>query len=426
MHVFEQFESRVRSYSRSFPVIFSRAKGAFLFDEHDRRFIDFLSGAGSLNYGHNNPRLKNAILRYLEEDGITNSLDLATLAKQRFIERFRSVILEPRGLDYRLQFTGPTGSNGVEAALKLARKVTKRSNVVAFTGGYHGLTAGALAATANTFFRDESFVNRSNVSFLPFDNYLDGLDSIAYMRKAISDPSSGVDLPAAVILETIQAEGGINVASIEWLRSVEAICREHGIVLIVDDVQVGNGRTGTYFSFERAGIRPDIIVLSKSLSGFGLPMTVVLIRPELDRWNPGEHSGTFRGNNLAFVAGAEAMSYWEDDQLSRHTVELGRAVASWLEHVSSRYPEMPSRHRGLGLIWGLDVEDPSMAREIRQQAFHGGLIVELCGAHDNVVKILPPLMIEPPVLEEGLAILEKAVERSLGQASVGSARAARS
>src|SRR5712692_8706913 len=178
MHVFEQFESEVRKYSRAFPVVFSRAKGAFLFDEHDRRFIDFLSGAGSLNYGHNNPHLKHAILRYLEEDGITHSLDLATTAKRRFIERFRSVILEPRGFDYKLQFTGPTGTNGVEAALKLARKVTSRSNVVAFTGAYHGLTAGALAVTANTFYRNESFVSRSNVSFLPFDGYLDGVDSI--------------------------------------------------------------------------------------------------------------------------------------------------------------------------------------------------------------------------------------------------------
>ena len=412
MNVFEQFESEVRLYSRIFPTVFTRAKGACLFDEHDRRFIDFLSGAGSLNYGHNNPQFKHALIRYLEQDGITQSLDLATSAKRQFIERFRSVILEPRALDYKLQFTGPTGANGIEAALKLARKITNRSNIIAFTGAFHGLSAGALSITANTFYRNESYVSRSNVSFLPFDGYLDKFDSIDYARKVISDPGSGVDLPAAVILETVQADGGINVASVEWLRSIEDLCREYGILLIVDEIQVGNGRTGTYFSFERARIRPDLVVLSKSI-GLGLPMTLVLIRPEWDRWSPGEHTGTFRGNNLAFVAAAEAICYWQDAQLSQSIARLGQLVATSLGNLASRYPKVRPRCRGLGLIWGLEIDDPKVAIAIRANAFQRGLIVELCGARDNVVKILPPLTIEESVLREGLTILESAFEQVL-------------
>jgi diaminobutyrate-2-oxoglutarate transaminase len=409
MQIFEQYESNVRSYSRAFPVVFTQAKGAFLIDEQDRTYIDFLSGAGSLNYGHNNPRLKAAVLRYLEQDGITLSLDLATVAKRQFIERFRSTILAPRGLDYKLQFTGPTGANGVEAALKLARKVTGRANVVAFTGAFHGLSAGALAVTANAYYRNERFVNRSNVSFLPFEGYVDGVDSSRYLRKAIQDTASGVDLPAAIILETVQAEGGINVASSQWLQNVQAICREYGILMIVDDIQVGNGRTGTYFSFERAGIVPDIVVLSKSIGGFGLPMTVVLVRPELDDWQPGEHTGTFRGNNLAFIAGAKALSYWEDDQLSEHINRMGRRVAAVLEQLRLQHPETLPDSRGLGLIWGLEVADPEMAQAIRRVAFERGLIVELCGARDHVVKLLPPLTIEESVLADGLAILASTV-----------------
>ena len=422
---FDQYESNVRTYCRAFPVVFSHAKSAFLIDEQDRTYIDFLSGAGSLNYGHNNPRLKAAVLRYLEQDGITLSLDLATVAKRQFIERFRSTILGPRGLDYKLQFTGPTGANGVEAALKLARKVTGRANVVAFTGAFHGLSAGALAVTANTYYRNERFVNRSNVSFLPFEGYVDGLDSSLYLRKAIEDTASGVDLPAAIILETVQAEGGINVASSEWLVKVEAVCREYGILMIVDDIQVGNGRTGTYFSFERAGILPDIVVLSKSIGGFGLPMTMVLVKPELDDWQPGEHTGTFRGNNLAFIAGAEALSYWEDDQLSEHINRMGHRVAASLEQLMRQHPETLPRYRGLGLIWGIEVADPEMAKAVRRGAFERGLIVELCGARDNVVKILPPLTIEESVLADGLSILENTIAHVL-QSSTGPAATASS
>jgi diaminobutyrate-2-oxoglutarate transaminase len=423
MDIFEQYESNVRTYSRAFPVVFSHAKSAFLIDEQDRTYIDFLSGAGSLNYGHNNPRLKAAVLRYLEQDGITLSLDLATVAKRQFIERFRSTILDRRGFDYKLQFTGPTGANGVEAALKLARKVTGRANVVAFTGAFHGLSTGALAVTANTYYRNERFVNRSNVSFLPFEGYVDRVDSSRYLRRVIEDTASGVDLPAAIIMETVQAEGGINVASSQWLMTVQDVCREYDILMIVDDIQVGNGRTGTYFSFERAGILPDIVVLSKSIGGLGLPMTVVLVRPDLDDWEPGEHTGTFRGNNLAFIAGAEAMSYWEDDLLSEHINHMGHLVSASLEQMIRQHPKTLSCYRGLGLIWGIEFSNPELAKAVRREAFERRLIVELCGARDNVVKILPPLTIEEAVLADGLSILENTVAHVLQSSAVVSAEA---
>lgn len=408
MHIFDCYESEVRSYCRSFPAIFSRAQGAHIFDESGRRYIDFLSGAGSLNYGHNHPLLKRAIMEYMEQDGITHSLDLATTAKGRFIESFRSIILEPRSLDYKFQFTGPTGANGVEAALKLARKYTGRRNVVAFTGGYHGLSAGALAVTANSYYRDNSYVTRGDVSFLPYDGYLDGMDTMALIRKVLTDPASGVDHPAAVIVETIQSEGGINVASANWLRSLESICREQEILLIVDDIQAGVGRAGSFFSFEEAGIVPDIVVLSKSVSGFGLPMTVVLLKPEIDVWKPGEHTGTFRGNNLGFVAGAEALEFWRSDDFAESIREKGTRVESRLREISERWIGPAARVRGRGMLYGLDVNDPELARAIRSAAFEAGLIIELCGPRDTVVKLLPPLNVEDIVLDEGLAMLEHA------------------
>ena len=405
MSVFELFESEVRSYCRAFPAVFRRACGSFLFAEDGRRYIDFMSGAGALNYGHNNPKLKRALIDYLEDDGVAHSLDLATVAKQRFIERFVETILRPRNLDYKLQFTGPTGANGVEAALKLARSVKQRRNIVAFSGAYHGLSSGALAVTANSHYRNEAWVNRTDVSFLPYDNFVEGVDSLPYIRKFIADPSSGVDKPAAVILETVQAEGGVNVASVEWLRSVERLCRENDILLIVDDIQVGNGRTGPYFSFERAGIQPDIVVLSKSISGFGLPMTLVLLNRELDQWKPGEHTGTFRGNNLAFVAAAEALDYWQTDALTQSVLHKGRLVQRRLREIAAANPDLNAQPRGLGLIQGLALQDPSKAAQIAEAAFHSGLIIERVGSQDNVLKILPPLTIEDTVLEEGLEIL---------------------
>lgn len=411
METFQRLESEVRSYCRSFPVLFSGAKGSFLYDAEGNRYLDFLSGAGTLNYGHNNPAIKQAVIEYLQGDNILHSLDLSTVAKKRFLERFGKVILEPRGMDYKVQFTGPTGANAVEAALKLARLVKKRSNVIAFTNGYHGLSSGALSVTGNSFYRNEAFVHRHNVSFLPFDGYFGGeTDTVAYLRRLLNDTGSGVDLPAAVIFETIQAEGGVNVASLSWLRDMAALCKEFDILLIVDDIQVGNGRAGSFFSFEEAGIAPDMIILSKSIGGIGLPLALVLMKPEHDVWKPGEHTGTFRGNNLAFVAAAEALSYWETDALARDVKSKGLLLRNRLEELRARNDRLLTGVRGKGLIWGLEFAMPEACKAVANEAFARKLVIERCGPKGNVLKFLPPLVIEEVDLMHGADVVAASIE----------------
>ncbi len=407
-------ESEVRSYCRSFPAVFERAKGSCLFDQADKRYLDFFSGAGAINYGHSNDRMRAALLAYIESDGIIHSLDMATTAKFQFMERFVTSILCPRGLDYKLQFTGPGGTNAIETALKIARLNTKRPHIAAFTNGYHGLTLGSLAITSNAHYRNDAFLDRSNASFLPFDGYLGyGVDTIAHIRKLLVDSSSGLGLPAAIVAETVQAEGGVQVARVPWLQDLSALCREFGILLIVDDIQVGCGRTGTFFSFEAADIQPDIVVLSKAISGYGLPMSLVLMRPELDQWKRGEETATFRGHNLAFVTAAEAIGYWETEDFAREIRAKGATVSQRLEELCQSLPEAGLRHRGYGLIQGLELPDPAVAAAVVRHAFAGGLIIELCGPGNNVLKLLPPLVIEADELDEGLSILERSLRSAL-------------
>lgn len=406
MRIFEEMESEVRGYVRSFPAIFDKAVGSEMFDESGKRFIDFFAGAGTLNYGHNNPQVTEAMIEYLQHQGIVHGLDKATIAKRNFLQKFRDTILRPRDLQYKVQFTGPTGTNAVETALKLARMVKRRSNVIAFTNGYHGLTMGALAVTGNYFYKDESYGSRANTAFMPFDGFLgEGVDTIDYLRRFLTDGSSGVDLPAAIIVETVQGEGGINVASIEWLQNLEALCREFDILLIIDDIQVGNGRTGTFFSFERANIHPDMVCLSKSIGG-GLPMALLLMRPELDQWQPGEHTGTFRGNNLAFIASEKALAYWDNDDLSQAVKYKGDIIKNALDKMVEDFPELNPEVRGIGMVWGLEMAT-GMASEASQEAFSRGLIIETAGANNQVLKFLPSLLIEEDLLKEGLDIIRE-------------------
>lgn len=413
MRIFENMESRVRGYIRSFPVIFKTAKAATMIDEQGKEYIDFFAGAGTLNYGHNNESINQAMIEYLQAEGVVHGLDMATTAKKTFLQKFNDTILEPRNLDYKIQFTGPTGTNAVETALKLARMVKGRSNIVCFTNGYHGLTMGSLAITGNNHYRDEAYISRSNVSFMPYDNYLgDGCNTLDLLRKMLMDNSSGLDLPAAIILETIQAEGGVNVASNEWLRELSEICYEFDILLIIDDIQVGNGRSGDFFSFEEAGIKPDIVTLSKSIGG-GLPLAFILIKPGLDQWKPGEHTGTFRGNNLAFIASTQALQYWENQDLSDAVKYKGKVLEKSLNRIAGEYPELNSSVRGRGMIWGLEIPERGLASQITERCFEKGLVIELAGADDQVIKFLPPLIIDEKSLLEGLAIVEQAIEEIL-------------
>jgi diaminobutyrate-2-oxoglutarate transaminase len=412
MRIFENLESEVRGYIRSFPTIFTKAKGAVLTDEQAVEYIDFFAGAGTLNYGHNNQAISDALIKYLQEDGIVHGLDMATTAKKEFIETFQNNILAPRNLEYKLQFTGPTGTNAVETALKLARLVKGRSNVVAFTNGYHGLSQGSLAVTGNNEYRDESYISRCNATFMPFDGYFGDMNTLEYFRKFLSDGSSGVDLPAAVIVETIQGEGGINVCSKEWLQELESICREYDILLIIDDIQVGNGRSGEFFSFEFAGINPDMVTLSKSIGG-GLPMALLLFKPDLDQWKPGEHTGTFRGNNLAFVASKVSLeNYWQNDDLSNAVKYKEKILKESLEKIADKYENEEIVVRGRGLAYGMEFKsDKTIAGELSEYSFKENLIIETCGSDGQVVKFLPPLVIDEDTLREGLKRFETAVDK---------------
>jgi diaminobutyrate-2-oxoglutarate transaminase len=413
-NIFDLRESEVRSYCRSFPVVFTRAKGEFLYDETGREYIDFFAGAGTLNYGHNHPAIKDAVIDYLNADGVVHALDMWTAAKRQFLETFEEAILKPRGLDYKVQFTGPTGANAVEAALKLARKVKQRSNIICFTNGYHGLSAGALSITGNRHFRNEAFVNRLDASFVPFEGYIEGFDTLKYLRKLLEDNSSGTDIPAAIILETIQAEGGVNVASPEWLRTLEGLCREFDILLIVDDIQVGNGRTGKFFSFEDSGIRPHLVTISKSVGGLGLPMSLVLIDPTIDLWKPAEHTGTFRGNNLAFVAARAALEqFWRTDRFENEILHKGRLLSLLLDDIRKKHSGQPLVVRGRGLIQGLQMPCHEQAKAVSKEAFRQGIIIELAGPRDEVLKFLPPLIIQEKPLRDGVAKLAGIIDSVL-------------
>lgn len=412
MKIFDEIESEVQSYARSFPRLFNKAQGEFLYDEDGNQYLDFLAGAGTLNYGHNHPIFKEKLLQYIQDDGICHGLDLHTKAKGEFLETFNEKILKPRDLNYMVQFTGPTGTNAVEAALKLARNIKGRENVISFTNGFHGVSLGSLATTGNSHHRGAAGVSLGGSSRLPFDGYMgDELDTTFYLDKVLSDSSSGIDLPAAVIVETVQGEGGINAASFEWLQNLEKVCRKHDVLLIVDDIQAGCGRTGTFFSFEEAGIKPDIVTLSKSFSGYGLPFAVVLMSPELDLWKPGEHNGTFRGNNLAFVTAKAAIdTFWSDDAFSKEIKRKGDYIAQRLEDIVEKYGEGNFTIRGRGMFRGISCVNGEIANQITRAAFKQNLIIETSGADDEVVKFLCPLIISDESLKKGLDIVEEAIK----------------
>lgn len=407
----EENESQVRSYSRAFPVVFKSALDSTIWDTGNKPYLDFFSGAGGQNYGHNHPAIKQEMINYLGSNGVLHSLDMATDVKISFINTFKDVILKPRKLDYRLQFTGPTGANSVEAALKLARLKTGRNNVIAFTHSFHGVSLGALAATSNSHFREAAGVGLTNVTFLPYDNYVSDINSSEYLKLMLKDRSSGIDMPAAIILETIQGEGGINIASSRWLRQVVDIASEYGILLIVDDIQAGCGRSGDFFSFEESGIVPDIVVLSKSISGSGLPMSLLLIKPEHDIWQPAQHNGTFRGNTLAFVSARAAINtFWKNTDFSNDIKRKGNIIRNGLRDISTNNKELGLEVRGRGMFNGLVFEDESIAAQARKLAFDKGMIIELCGARDEVLKVMPPLTVSDEDLSAGMAIISGVID----------------
>ncbi|MEP2781119.1 MAG: diaminobutyrate--2-oxoglutarate transaminase [Pseudoruegeria sp.] len=404
-------ESDVRTYSRVFPATFDRALGACLTDNTGQTHLDFLAGCGSLNYGHNHPNLKKALAHYIERDGICMSMDLQSVARSQFLTRFKELILEPRGLDHLVQFPGPTGANAVEAAIKLARKVTGRSNVVSFTNGFHGCSLGALALTGSQHHRAASSGQLNQVTRMPFEGYMgEDLNTAEYLERLLQDPSSGVDTPAAIILETVQGEGGLQTASKAWVQQIAQIARDCGALLIVDDIQAGCGRTGSFFSFEPLGIVPDIICMAKAISGYGLPMALVLLRPELDIWSPGEHNGTFRGNNLAFVCATAALeTFWGDPVFAQHLQSLCAQMDQDTQALADRFN---LQRKGRGAMIGLQFSDFAQAKFVQRSCVQQGLIIELCGPNDEVLKFLPPLTLTEAEWRRGLNIVTTALSNN--------------
>jgi len=410
LDIFELKESNVRSYCRDFTDTFHTAEGSTLTSEQGQLFIDFFSGAGALNYGHNNPVLKAALLDYIAQNGITHGLDFKTTAKKAFLTAFEEQILAPRNLRYKVQFPGPTGTNAVEAAIKLARKYTGRQNIVAFTNAFHGMSLGSLALTSNPRKRAGAGVTLNNVTFMPYDGYFgNDVDTSLYLANMLRS-GSGVDKPAAIVLETVQGEGGVNSASAAWVHAVQRIAQAHDILLIIDDIQAGCGRTGQFFSFEALGVTPDIVTLSKSISGYGLPMSLVLLAPHLDVWEPGEHNGTFRGNNLAFVTGKAVIDhYWSDAAFTQALKAKAGVLHEALQGLSAGFAaKAPNRLKGRGFFRGIEFDDASLAQKVAARAYAHGLIIETSGIDNQVLKFLPSLTITAAQITEGARILERA------------------
>lgn len=406
--IYDRRESEARSYCRSFPTEFVKGKNATLTDASGRDYIDFLAGCSSLNYGHNDADMQKALVEYITADGVTHGLDMHTNAKTAFLEAFETHILKPRGMDHKIMMTGPTGTNAVEAAMKLARKVTGRHNIIAFTNGFHGMTLGALGATGNAGKRGGAGMPIPGVTHLPYEGaFGPEVDTLAQIEMMLDNPSSGMDAPAAFMLEPVQGEGGLNAASAEWIKGIAALAKRHGALLILDDIQAGIGRTGTFFSFEEMGVVPDLIPLAKSLSGMGLPFAALLIRPEFDVWKPAEHNGTFRGNNHAFITARVAIEkFWADDTFQNTVKQKAKVLHQRLSDIAGIVPG--ATLKGRGMMQGVDVGSGEVASAICATCFEHGLVIETSGAHDEVVKILAPLTIPMEQLKAGLDILEAA------------------
>lgn len=412
---FEKYESNIRSYCRKWPVEFVSAKGSIYKDTEGNEYIDFFDGAGALNYGHNPDYIKEKLIKYLESDGIVHALDMYTVPKENFINYFEEKILKPRKLDYKIAFPGPTGTNSIELALKLARKVKQRPYIWAFTGAFHGMTLGALALTTESAARKAAGVPLNYTVHIPAPYSMGGnFDSIAYMEQLLSDDHSGYEKPSAIIIETVQQEGGIHVFSKEFLKDLRALCDKYDILLICDEVQIGCSRSGTFFSFERADIVPDIVCMSKSIGGYGIPFAVTLFKKELDVFKPGEHNGTFRGCQLSMVAGLAALEMTVEQDIPAQVRRKEKIVKEYLDKEIKPLLKGKMEIRGIGLSWGIEFNGGKLARAVLDKCFEKKLIIELAGSYDSVLKIMPSLVIEDELLLKGLNIVKESIQEVIG------------
>lgn len=429
-------ESNARSYPRRIPLALRRAHGIYVEDTEGRVFIDCLAGAGTLALGHNHPVVVAAIEQVLRDGLPLHTLDLTTPVKDRFMQDLFEVL--PAGLarDAKVQFCGPTGADAVEAALKLVRTASGRNTLLAFHGAYHGMTQGALNLMGNLGPKRALNGLLQGVQFLPYPYAYRcpfGLGGDAgmraglhYLATVLNDPESGVPAPAGLIAEVIQGEGGVVPAPDAWLRGVREITAAAGVPLILDEVQTGFGRTGRLFACEHADVTPDVLVLSKAIGG-SLPLSVLVYRGELDRWLPGAHAGTFRGNQLAMAAGSATLRHLRTERLHEHAAALGARLGGRLTQLQGAYAQLGDV-RGRGLMLGVEVvdphgapdplghppADPALAAAIQAQCLRHGLILELGGRHGSVVRFLPPLVITEAELDHVFEIFATAVAAAVG------------
>ncbi|MEM7180786.1 MAG: diaminobutyrate--2-oxoglutarate transaminase family protein [Spirochaetota bacterium] len=424
----ESVESNARSYPRRIPLTITHAEGSYIYDSKGRKFIDCLACAGALPLGHNHPEVAEAAIEYLQQKGPLQALDLTTPAKNAFIDRLYETLPEGWRENYRIQFCGPGGSDAVEAATKLVKYATGRENVLSFHGAYHGMSQYSLGLTGNLKARNGIPAQANGVHFLPYpyvyrSSFGKTEEEVSkrnfhYIRNLLHDPESGVSRPAGIIMEAIQGEGGVIPAPKAWLRDMRELTRSLDIPMIIDEVQTGLGRTGQNFAFEYADIEPDVLVLSKALGG-GFPMSVVLYHSSLDKWHPGSHAGTFRGNQIAMISGAKTMQILERDSLPTSAAMNGEHFKAMLESLQSRFTCIGDV-RGRGLMLGLEIvfpdgeldinehpkAAPQIASSVQFEALRRGLILEPGGRHSSVLRFLPPLNTPREVLEEAVAILE--------------------
>ncbi len=432
----QQQESNARSYPRRIPLALKRARGIYVEDVEGRQFIDCLAGAGTLALGHNHPVVIEAIQQVLADELPLHTLDLTTPVKDRFVQDLFGVLPEALRREAKVQFCGPTGTDAVEAALKLVRGATGRSTVLAFHGAYHGMSQGALSLMGSLGPKQPlGALLSSGVQFMPYPyDYrcpfgLGGdagvKANLHYLENLLLDPESGVPLPAAVILEVVQGEGGVIPADIEWLKGVRRITEQAGVALIIDEIQSGFARTGRMFAFEHAGIVPDVVTLSKAIGG-SLPLAVVVYRDWLDTWKPGAHAGTFRGNQMAMAAGSAVLRFLKDHDIPAHAAAMGERLSAHLKHLARDYPQLGDV-RGRGLMQGVEIIDPAaatdalghplangaLASRIQRECLKRGLILEVGGRHGAVVRFLPPLIITAAQVDEVIDRFSRALAAAI-------------
>lgn len=428
----DQMESNVRSYPRKLPLAIAKAHGCWVTDVEGNEYLDCLAGAGTLALGHNHPAVIQAIKDVLDSGLPLHTLDITTPLKDAFTAELLSFFPKDQ---YCLQFCGPSGADGTEAAIKLAKTYTGRGNVISFSGGYHGMTHGSLSMTGNLNAKNAVQNLMAGVQFMPYPHEYRcplglggeaGVDALTYyFENFIEDVESGVVKPAAVILEAIQGEGGVVTAPVKWLQKIREVTRKHGIILILDEVQAGFCRSGKMFAFEHAGIDPDIVVMSKAVGG-SLPLAVLAIKKEFDAWKPAGHTGTFRGNQMAMATGYATLKVMKEQNLAEHARVCGEFLQTELKKLSETYPCI-GNVRGRGLMIGIEIVDErqpqdrigaypadcDLAAAIQKACFENKLLLERGGRGGNVVRILCPLIITQTECEEMIKRFSKSVAEAV-------------